>query len=473
MAAGTGVTIAADTIADFVRTAGHATPAPVRHAAARVLLNGLRATLAAARERLTDDLVAAERNRLPPVGEHPSGCGVWWTGHRLPGEEAAACNQLMWTMLLLDDMELTSGMHPGGPAVTSALASAHATGASGRDVLSAIAAGIEVQIAVALAGSPEMLQVHGFAPLSVLAPLGSVVAACVLAQPDRQVVRDAVGIAAMSGIGMWEMGGTPAAGYVTASATRAGIAALRAARAGFVAPERALDGTFGAFHAFTGKSEETLHEALAPLGTDWRTGDILFQPYSGDTYSQAPLAALAEVRAKVNGSADGPTDRQAREIVVRCDLRTATGVRRKHDRHPVIHEPLVFNSDPQSRVAAAWLYGGYSFDDRFTDFVGDTAVRDLRERVSFVHDESIQDMSGASVEVVLADGERAGAVVTGFRGSPANRQSDDGLADWFRDVASTRLDPARTERIIDHVWGLDTGSDVDGLLAEISGPADA
>jgi 2-methylcitrate dehydratase PrpD len=466
---GAETTLAAETIADFVETAREDTPAPIRHAAARILLNGLRATLAASGERLTQDLVAGELARVPSVGDHPGGSGVWWTGHRLPNEEAAACNQLMWTMLLLDDMELTSGMHPGGPAATSALASASAFGASGRDVLSAIAAGIEVQVAVALAGSPEMLQVHGFAPLSVLAPLGSVVAACVLARPDRQVVRDAVGIAAMSGIGMWEMGGTPAAGYITASATRAGIAALRAARAGFVAPERALDGNFGAFHAFTGKSAETLHEALAPLGTEWRTGDILFQPYSGDTYSQAPLAALAEVRTKITGSVDGPQTHEVTEIVVRVDQRTATGVRRKYDRHPVIHEPLVFNSDPQSRVAAAWLYGGYSFDDRFAEFVTDPAVRDLRDRVRFVHDESIPDMSGASVEVVLADGRREQTTVTGFVGSPVNKQSDAGLADWFRDVATDRLDSDRTERIVDQVWALDSGASVHELLALLAG----
>ncbi|HEX3792482.1 MAG TPA: MmgE/PrpD family protein [Pseudonocardiaceae bacterium] len=457
-------TTAADTIADFVETAREHTPSPVRHAAARILLNGLRATLAASGETLTTGLVAGELARLPVVGQE--GTGVWWTGHRLPAEEAAAGNQLMWTMLLLDDMELVSGMHPGGPAVTSALASAAEFGAGGADVLAAIAAGIEVQVAIALAGSPEMLQVHGFAPLSVLAPMGSVVAACVLARADRQVVRDAVGIAAMSGVGMWEMGGTPSAGYLTASATRAGVAALRAARAGFVAPERALDGAFGAFHAFTGKPAEVLHRALAELGTRWRTGDVLFQPYSGDTYSQAPLAALAEVRGQFADSLP-PT---ATEIVVRVDQRTATGVRRKYDRHPVIHEPLVLNSDPQSRLAAAWLHDAFSFDHRFAEFVADPAVRDLRERVRFVADESIPDMSGAAVEVVLADGRRLTAAVAGFRGSPVDPQSDEGLADWFRAVAATRLDPARTERIIDQVWGLEFGGEVAGLLGEISGP---
>lgn len=459
-------TNAADMIADFVEQAGSNTPDTVRHAAARVLLNGLRASLAASGERLTTNLIATERGRLPALQENDLGAPVLWSGLRLPAEEAAVCNQLMWTMLLLDDMELTSGMHPGGPAATAALSVAATTQASGTELLNAIAAGIEAQVAVALAASPEMLQVHGFAPLSVLAPLGAAVASCALLRPNRAALRSGVGIAGMSGVGMWEMGGTPSAGYITASATRAGIAAVRAAQSGFDAPERAWDGAYGAFHAFTGKDSGMLHDALAELGTIWRTEEILFQPYSGDTYSQAPLAAMAEVRVRV-GSGPHTEAGGVEEIVVLVDERTAVGVQRKHTRHPVIHDRLVFNSDPQSRVAAAWLRDCFSYDHRFPELVLDAEVAALRERVRFVHDTSVPDMGTAGVEVHLRGGRIEVARIDGFTGSPTNPQTDEGLSGWFEDVATPRIGAERAAHILDQLWGLETGGEVSALLDAI------
>ena len=260
-------------------------------------------------------------------------------------EEAARCNALLWTLLLLDDMDLESGIHPGAPAASAALAVAEEHSATGRDVLVAIVAGVELEAAVARAAAPEMLNEHGFAPLTVVAPLGAVASALVLQRADIGVSQNAVGIAGMSGIGMWEMGGTASSLYIAGTATAMGVAAVRAARAGFDAPPRAIDGDFGAFRAYCGKDVAVLHEHLDGLGHEWVTESVIFQPFSGDTYSQAPLEALRLLRSRLPGRTDPA---QIESIRVGVDARTAVGIARKHSRYPTVGTPLQLNSDPQS-----------------------------------------------------------------------------------------------------------------------------
>ncbi|QLC26357.1 MmgE/PrpD family protein [Parasphingopyxis algicola] len=462
---------AAPTIAAFLETVRDEVPAEARHAAVRILLNGLRAVVRAVGGPLPAALLASESARSAGIS---ATTGVMFSDARLPEDAAALCNQQLWTLLLLDDLEMTSGTHPGGPAVTAALALAErreleGRPVSGRTLLSAIVAGIELQIAVALASAPEMLHERGFATLSVLAPLGSVAAGCVLDSVPTPVATHALGMAAMSGIGMWEMGGTSSAGYLTASAMQSGLAALRAAQAGFEAPECAIDGDFGAFRAYTGKPRAALMDQLTLLGTKWRTTDVLFQPYSGDTYAQASLAALRLLRDRLTDPTQLPTvDR----IVVRVNQRTATGVERKYARHPKIHDPLVFNSDPQSRIAAAWLRDAFSFDCTFADLVVDDEVRALRERVEFVDDPAMKTMASATAKIHFVDGTIERADVPAFRGSGTNPFSDDDLSDAFRDAARGKLSEARIERILSAVWALDDSTSAGGLIGEIAAAAD-
>lgn len=449
---------AAERIAAFLARAETSTPDDAIAAAQLILLNGLRATLAARDEQLAIRLTSSH----PVATRTGSGAAVFWSGLRMSPEQAAACNQFMWTMLLFDDVELTTGIHPGGAAATAALAIAAEHRVSGRRLLAAIVAGIEVQIAIGRAGSPEMLQKRGFAPLSVLAPLGAAAAGVIVGGVSREHAAHALGIAAMSGAGVWEMGGTSSATFLAARGTGAGLAALNAARCGVEAPERALDGEFGAHRAYTGKPVDSLFEQLASLGTDWRTTQVIVQPYSGDTYVQAALQAIALMLS--HGSIDVE---KIESVRVSTDERTALGVARKAARHPTISDALALNSDPSARVAAALLRGRYSWDGTFAELVHDPGVAALRSRVRFVHDPSIVNMANALVEVHLSDGKVRRARVDGFVGSAGDPQSYAGVSAWFRIVADSRIGPDRAQRLVELIASLPDATDVEALLTEL------
>ena len=150
----------------------------------------------------------------------------------------------------------------------------------------------------------------------------------------------------MSGIGVWEQGGTASSLWLSGSATRSGLLALAGAQAGVDAPPHALDGDFGAFHAYSGKDRGVLEDHLVRLGEEWATPSVMLQPFSGDTYSQAPLECVRELRQRfgLDRAGESAGSRAAAleslpsaeldHIVVRCDGRTALGVERKHTRYP-------------------------------------------------------------------------------------------------------------------------------------------
>jgi 2-methylcitrate dehydratase PrpD len=276
-------------------------------------------------------------------------------------------------------------------------------------------------------------------------------------------------MAAMSGIGMWEMGGSSSAGFLTALGMRSGLASWQAAKAGFEAPKGAIDGKFGSFRAYTGKAPEVIREQLLSLGDAWATSDILFQPYSGDTFTQAPLVALKSLRDALGDR----VDRSAIDkIVVHVSARTAAGVAHKSARHTKIPDALAFNSDPKSRVAAGWLHGIYSFDQGWDHLIGDAEIEDLRERVEFCEESAIEPISSARVELHFGDGSREKTETISFPGSAENPMSDEQLEEAFRAMAYGKLSDRRCDHIIDEIWELEASSDMAGLFAEISAAID-
>jgi 2-methylcitrate dehydratase PrpD len=454
--------MAAERIVGFLDAARSEAPGEVRHEAQRVLLSGLRAALAASRESMVASVVRSERDRL---GRPASGSTVLWRGSSLPAEEAAGCNAMAWSLLLLDDIEVGSGIHPGGASAVSALALGEQRGVSGPNLLAAIAAGVEVQMVVASALVPELLRDRGFAPLSVVAPLGATSAALALGGIDPATAQHAVGMASMSGIGMWEMGGTGSAVALVGAAVRLGLSAVRFAEASVDAPPCAFEGEAGAFRAYCGKDPAVLFAGLSTLGAPWRIGNLWYTPYSGDTYSQAPLEAVAELRRRANaegvpGSVVG--------ITVGVHERVKVGIERKHARYPTVTTPLQFNSDPQLRVAAAWLRGIFSYGPEFLSMLADPEVVSLRERVRVAVEPSHQDMRSATVEIEFSGGARWLAAVPGFTGSAGRRLSDDDLSDWFIRTAGPLLEPARIDRVLEAVWGLDRAGSIDALVQSVA-----
>ena len=162
---------------------------------------------------------------------------IWFdSGGKLPVASAAQVNAVMSDAAASDDSDLRNIVHAGTPLVSTSLAIAERTGASGQDILAAIVLGYETSGRIGEAITPAF-QTRGFHGCLV-AIFGGTVAAARLLKLDEAQMAQAIALSATS------IGGLRAAAdtsesreYHAGSATMLGIQATLAAEKGYISEE--------------------------------------------------------------------------------------------------------------------------------------------------------------------------------------------------------------------------------------------
>jgi 2-methylcitrate dehydratase PrpD len=196
-----------------------------------------------------------------------------------PAGWAALVNGIAAHCWDFDDTFSDSVVHPGSMVVPSALAVGEDLGASGAEILTAIAGGYEIAARLAGAGG-RRFHARGFHASGIFAPVISAFVAARLMRLPAPAMASAVGLAAsMSGgllafladdgwskwlhFGWGNFGGILAAGL---------------AQDGFRGPAGALDGRFNLYDAFLGDTPDPAAIA-AGLGARWCSEAALFKLY--------------------------------------------------------------------------------------------------------------------------------------------------------------------------------------------------
>lgn len=223
---------------------------------------------------------------------------------RFPAAQAAFANGVLAHSLDYDDTHLPSVLHPSASVVPAALAVAERTGASGAELVTAVAVGLEVCVRLGMAGydpaaGNSRYFEHGQHATSICGTLGAAVAAGLLSGLDAGGVVHALGIAASLAGGVLE--GNRTGGTVKrlhcGFAARAGVVAAELAAAGVTGPPTVLEGRFGFFQAF-------LHGRFDPaavtdrLGEDWAGPGTFFKPYPANHFTHAGIDAARALRER-------------------------------------------------------------------------------------------------------------------------------------------------------------------------------
>ncbi len=153
-----------------------------------------------------------------------------------------------------DDAE-RSMLHPGAVIVPSAIATAEASQANGRDLIVAIVAGYEVMIRVSRAVNPQPYRSHvfrGFHPTSTCGPFGAAAAASVIMGLDSEQIADALGLAGSHASGIQEFlaDGSPVKRLHPGKAAHDGISSAQLAARGLSGPRTIFEGRDGFLRAF-------------------------------------------------------------------------------------------------------------------------------------------------------------------------------------------------------------------------------
>ncbi|HEY1972134.1 MAG TPA: MmgE/PrpD family protein [Pseudonocardia sp.] len=179
-------------------------------------------------------------------GAVPGGAVVVGGGVRLAPSLAALVNGTAGHALDYDDIGLGAG-HVSTAVVPAALAVAEATGASGAELISALAVGYEVTHRLTRVYGDNLAGPYafGYHKPSVYSVFGATAAAARLLRLDPAEVGHALGIAASQAGGLRVNFGTMTKPMHAGNANRTGVEAALLARSGFTASPEALEGRYG------------------------------------------------------------------------------------------------------------------------------------------------------------------------------------------------------------------------------------
>lgn len=325
---------------------------------------------------------------------------VFGFNRRYSPAAAALFNGMLGHSLDFDDTHSDSSTHPSAPVVPAALAAAEVTGASGRDLLTAIVAGYEVMLRLGNALDPTAHYARGFHPTATAGVFGAAAAAGRLFGLDPDEMGSAFGVAASQAAGSLQflVNGAWNKRYQVGAAAMNGLIAASLAREGFLGARDAIEGTHGLLVGYTDHPHP--EKAVAGLGTVWETMKIGLKPYPACRYTHAAVDGLLALRAEMGLTPDN-TGR------IRIGLHrngiTLTGVPLPEKRRA---RSIVEGQFSMPFAAAVALkLGRFGWDDY--DQLARSDIESICDRVDVIRDESLEGLShpfGATLAVETAEG---------------------------------------------------------------------
>ena len=242
----------------------------------------------------------------------PDGATILVDGARATRYGAAFANsKLMHATNQSDSYRML--LHPGPCVIPAALASAQLERRAGREFITALAAGYEVEARIAGDFIPST-QARGFRSSPVYGTLGAAVATAKILRMNEDQLVTTMALASTFAAGTTE--GARSGGremlYHEPNATRNGIMAALLAREQVRGSETALEGAAGFYNAFTGNNRGDLsyvfsgpdHVALesvvADLGERWELLHVTPKIYPTAGYNCPVIELMTDIRATHN-----------------------------------------------------------------------------------------------------------------------------------------------------------------------------
>jgi 2-methylcitrate dehydratase len=423
----------------------------------------------AARRRLIDSFACALggytsppsqiARRLAGTASAKPSARVLVDGTQTSPETAAFANTVMVRYLDANDTyqgKNGSGGHPSD-MLGALLAAGEASGATGTDLLLAMAVGYEVYASMA---DEVALSDIGWDQGTFIAPGAAAGAGRLLGLTFEQMA-EALAIVVTANLptrqtragelSMWK-------GVATAHSARAALFAVQLAKEGMTGPTAALEGHHGLFQQVTGPIK------LASLGgrpSALERGN--FKYFAAEAHSQAPIWLAFSVREKTK-----------LEDIQALNVRT----------YQFAYDEIGSGAakwDPQTRetadhslpyILACALRDGRISPETFEPArYLDPAVRPLMNKISVTVDADFrrEDLR-SEIEVVTASGGRYVERSTLPKGHAQNPMTDADIEQKFRDLSAAVLPPERADAALKALWQTETLPSVSAVIDLLAKP---
>jgi 2-methylcitrate dehydratase PrpD len=431
-------------------------PPDVMHEAKRLLLNQLKASVGAT----SHEAVRILHDWARSSDQHSKAAQVLWFGDRAGAEQAIMVNGALFEVLDYHDTYIPTFMHATSAVLPAVLAAGEIYRKSGREVLNALALGMEAELAVATILMPTGYY-RGFVPAGLVGGVGAAAGCAVLAGLDATRMRNAIGLAMCTAFGTYESVGSMALSYITGATARSGFTAFQLAERGLDAPRTAFEGEKGMLSSYSNEPADKIDGVLASLGSSWRIHGQTYKTVPTETITHGPIECVLALRARANGRVVKRMRFGVEAIVVKI-----ADERRARFGNP--DSELTARFDTRFCAAAAWQRGRFSLDEMREAAYTDAAILDLRSRIDLAADPSFKTFNGAALEITYTDGTSDSIRVPAFLGTPENRMSDQQLAEVFTLAAKGALSDARSAAVLEAVWGLERASSLQPLMSLLS-----
>lgn len=431
-------------------------PAAVRHQVRRCLVDYLAATLAGAATEpariVADYLTECDSNQSSALIGRPI---------RLSPPNAALANGTAAHALDLDDGYTPGGLHPGGPVISAALATAEALGSGADDIARAIALGYEVSCRLGGATHPHQRN-RGFHNTAIAGVFGAATAVAVLHGLQPGQLANAYGLAGShaGGLNAYLDEGSDVKRYHAGKAARDGMVSAELAARGLTAPTTVLEAARGYFHAFAGDQIDEQH-LIADLGDEWRMTKTYFKPYPCCRHLHGAIDAALNLRSREQLSAD----------VIESVRVDTFAIAAEHDRKEVGHMLDAQMSLPYA-IGATLAFGTVGMEQFGSEAMNDPRLRRIVEATEVFADAELTaayPVKRAARVTIRANGREHVDLVEHPYGEPENPISDQDLHAKFRRLVNPITGPERGDQVLDAAWRLSDPAELFRLIAEPGG----
>ena len=361
-----------------------------------------------------------------------------------------------------DDSHAASLTHPGCGIVPAVLAATELYGASGTQMLRALALGYDVCCRLTLSLDPYPFRAAGHSTHTFGPNFGAAAAAGALAGVDVVQARYLMSYAAQqaSGVSCWmrDRDHVEKAFDFGGMAARNGMTAAVMVHAGFTGVEDVFSGERCFYDAYGAAPDRG---ALGrELGTRYEILDTSIKRWTVGSPIQAPLDAL-DLLVRTH---------QLKPAQVR-----AIEVRIPHESYTIVDNREMPEICLQHLLATLLVDGRMSFasaHDRGR--MRDPAVLAVRSRMTLLGDDELSramPVRQGVVSLTLEDGRTLREHTRAVRGTPPNPMTRVELEDKSHELLAPVLGTARAAELCKAVWELDQASDGKALAALLAAPA--
>jgi 2-methylcitrate dehydratase PrpD len=443
-----------ETLAQFVHQLRYENiPAPVRERAKDLMLDAIGIAFASTKFEFADKALAGVS--FFGKGERT----VIGMPAKLTLRDAAVMNGVLIHGLDYDDTHLEGVVHASASCFSCALGMAAEVNASGRDLITAYIAGLEVIARIGMVAKGG-LHLNGLHPTGTIAAFASsLIAGKLMGLTAEQLVMvqgNALSTAASSSRqysqeGAWTKRLHPGWGAA------AGITAAAMARGGFIGPREVYEGEYSLYLTLTGAryGDCDLSLATKDLGVVWESARVAIKPIPACHLVHACSdAAVALARANAIKAADVKSIRAlipAQAVPIVCEPAAQR-------RRPVSSYAAQFSI--YHAVAASLLRGKFGLTEMEPEVYNDTVIQALGDKVTYEIDPQSEYPKYFSGEVVITlnDGRELRHREHINRGAADRPIVREGVVVKYLDNAQMAVPRERAEQVRDAVFDAESVS---------------